>query len=104
VSDNNDYECEQCCSKAGFKKLQLRMGIIIHCKVSKKYHFIFPFRKHLLLTLSQKPLHYSRQQIILQKKDPEKFISTVLLESEVFKKEVLFYEGDSSSAGSASPF
>lgn len=36
VSNNNDTECEECSSKAEFKKLQLRMNIIIHCKGSKK--------------------------------------------------------------------
>lgn len=36
VGNNNDTKCEECSSKAEFKKFQLRMGIIIHCKGSKK--------------------------------------------------------------------
>lgn len=102
MSNNIDTECEECSSKAEFKKLQLRMGIIIHCKDSKKYHSTFLFRKHpLLLTYSQKSLLFSIEQVALDTKDPE-FISRILLETEAFK-DILFYEGDGTSAGSALP-
>lgn len=97
-SNSNDIECEECISKAEFKNLQLRMGILIQCKGSK-YYSTFLFRSHpFLLTHSLKSLLYS----VVQAKDPEKFISTFFLnETKAFKEIFLFacfHASDSASA------
>lgn len=93
-SNSNDVECEEWISKAEFKKLQLRMGIIIHCKGSKILFYISVSKLSIYFNsfLEIVTLFYSTD------KRSRKFISIIFLETKAFKEIFFFYEGDSTSA------